>query len=702
MTTKPTRVDAHDKVMGKALFGTDRVPDGLAHAAFATSTINKGRVSSVDTSRASSVPGVQLVLTRVELKSPGYIMAEGYGVQSFQPLVSDEIAFRQQPIALVVADDPVTATYAASLISATYEEEKFAVTLDDPNATVLVQEQAIPLPFLADIKVGDADSAVAGAEVQIDETYEHPSQNPAPMELLASVIEWHGDEVVIHEGTQNAGALRNGLAQQLGIPPEKVTVLSPYAGGGFGQKNSLQTHIGPLAIAARQLGRPVKLVLTRPQVFHNGSFRPLSRHRVRLGADRTGKIQAIVHEIDQQTSRHDLFPAMYTDVSSRFYGFSAFRGRQRLVQTDVQTPGYMRAPFEHPLAWALESAVDELAYAAGVDPVSLRLRNDVTNDPVTGLPFSSRHVAECLNRGAEMFGWDKRPAEPGNWIDEDGAQIGWGVALGAYPASTTPAVARVTAEADGSVTIGVDGHEMGQGIRSAVTLLAADMLGLSPDRITIGLGDTRAAPQHLTAGSWGTASALPAVRAALLQLRELDATRPVTVTATNGLPDDLMAHARRGLVTAVGPVYEKFVAFSFIAHFVEVRVERWTRRIRVPRVVSVADCGTVASPVTAAGQVRGGVVWGLGAALREHLEIDPRYGGFVNSTLEEYPLSVNADIGSIEVDFVNRPDYLLNPVGVKGLGEVSMCGVAGALANAVHHATGKRVRKLPITLVDML
>ena len=372
----------------------------------------------------------------------------------------------------------------------------------------------------------------------------------------------------------------------------------------------------------------------------------------------------------------------------------------RLVRTDVQTPGYMRAPFEHAGAWALESAVDEVAYAAGVDPLELRLANDAAHDPITGKPWSSRHVAECLRRGAELFGWSGRPPAPGGWFADDGAQIGWGVAMGAYPVTVTPAVAHLTRTADGRVTVAVDGHEMGQGIRSAVTAVTAQELGISPDLVTVEVGDTRVASQHLTAGSWGSGSALPAVKAATDLLRQHDG--PATVSASNGLPQAMIDRGATGLVTLTGPVFDAFVTFSYVAHFVEVRVEHGTRRIRVPRVVSVADCGTVASPVTAASQMRGGVVWGLGAALREHLEIDPRYGGFVNPTLEEYPVSVNADIGRIDVDFVNQPDLLLNPVGVKGLGEVSMVGVAGAVANAVFHATGRRIRKLPITLYDLL
>ncbi|WP_439379241.1 xanthine dehydrogenase family protein molybdopterin-binding subunit [Amycolatopsis lexingtonensis] len=722
--TDTRRVDAHEKVTGKAAYGTDRVPDGLVHAALATARIGRGRVSDVDTSAAEAVPGVLLVVTRFdaeELRGPGFIMGGGFSFQSLQPLLDDRIAYRGQPIALVVAETPVAATEAAELVTAAYEPEPVAVHLDAAGATTLVQEEAIPLPFLADIKVGDADAVVDASPVRIDRTYEHAAQHAVPMELNGAVVEWRDGTLVVHEGTQNAAAVRHGLAQQLGLGAEHIEVRSPYVGGGFGQKNSLQPHLAPLALVSRRLGRPVKLVLTRAQTFHNGSFRPATRHRVRLGADASGRILAAVHEVDQQTSRHDLFPAMHTEVTSRLYGFEAFRGRHRLVQTDVQTPGYMRAPFESSAMFAFESAVDELAYATGQDPVALRLANDTMTDPVSGRPFSTRFLAECLRRGAERFGWAGRDPEPGSMRADDGSLIGWGVAAGNYPGNVAPAVAHLTAGADGRVTVAVDGHEMGQGIRSAIALLVANDLGIAVRDIDVRVGDTRVAPQHLTAGSWGTATALPAVHAGLRELRKhLNAAdtgavdvaaavgragHPVEVevaTVGAGQGPEVVEQSKAGHLAIAGPVYPEFSTFSWVAHFVEARVEPTTCRIRVPRVVSVVDCGRVASPVTAASQVRGGVIWGIGGALREESLADPGRGGFLNPTLEEYPVMVNADVHSIDVDFVDRPDFRFNPVGVKGLGEVSMVGVAAAVANAVHHATGRRHHRLPIRLEDVL
>jgi xanthine dehydrogenase YagR molybdenum-binding subunit len=434
---------------------------------------------------------------------------------------------------------------------------------------------------------------------------------------------------------------------------------------------------------------------------------------------------AAIHEVDAQTSRHDLFPGEYTATSSRLYGFANFRGVERLFRTDVQTPGYMRAPFEHPACYAMESCVDELAYALGQDPVALRLANDTATDTVTGLPFSSRHVGECLRRGADRFGWAKRSMAPRSMRGEDGTEIGWGVAIGAYPGMIVPAIAHLEVSDDGDVVISVGGHEMGQGIRTALANAVSRRLSVPTKQVRAVIGDTRAAPQHLTAGSWGTASAIPTAEDAcdvmVKSLCELSPAgiagrtpaeilkavgrRSLVVSAQRkapGQPEAIFGRLRAGLPSIGGPVFDSYVTFSYISHFVEVRIEPGTRRIRVPRVVSVADCGRVMSPRTAASQVRGGVVWGIGAALREVSEVDPRFGGFLNADLAEYVMPVNADIGSIEVEFIDEPDVAFNSAGAKGLGEVSMVGVAAALANAVFHATGRRVRDLPIRFEQLL
>jgi len=722
------RVDALDKVRGRPIFGADDARPGLLHAALAVATIGKGRITALDTKAASAVPGVRLVLTHETVgtvKSAGFIIGGGYAFQSFQPMLSPAIAHRGQYIALIAADTLEAAIEAAHLVKASYVVEPHSVTLDAPGTETVNQADTPLNNFFPEIHAGDADNAYSDAAVKIEAVFNCPPQHQNPIELIATVAEWQGDKLVIHESTQNAEAIRHGVATALGLEPEQVEVISPFAGGGFGQKNSLQMQTVMAAVAARQTGRPVKLVVPRSSGFHGASFRPASRHHIRLGADKSGKMLAAIHEVDAQTSRRDLFPGEYAATSSRLYGYQSFRGLERLVHTDVQTPGYMRAPFEHPACFAMESCVDELAYELGQDPVALRLANDTTRDTATGRPFSSRHVGECLRRGAERFGWERRSMAPQSMHGDDGTQIGWGVATGTYPGIIVPAIARLKVTDDGRVVISVGGHEMGQGIRTALANAVARKLGVPPERVAAVVGDTRAVPQHLTAGSWGTASAIPtaidAADAMLKALAELThgnvaarapaqilkaAGRPsLEVEAQRkapGQPDAIFARLRSGLPSIGGPVYGDYVTFSYIAHFVEVRIEPNTRRIRVPRVVSVADCGRVVSPRTAESQVRGGVVWGIGATLREASEVDPRFGGFLNADLAEYVLPVNADIGSIEVEFIDKPDFTFNNAGAKGLGEVSMTGVAAAIANAVFHATGRRLRDLPIRIEHLL
>lgn len=723
------RSDARDKVRGLTAYAADNTRPDMAYAALAVATIARGSVRSIDTAAARAVRGVRLVMTHADfadLAQPGFVAAGGYAFQSVHPLTSPRVAYRGQPIAMVVADTLEAATEAVSLLRTTYATEPHQVSLDAPAGDIVVQaDSPLPKPMFENLVAGDADKAFADAPEQIDATFNLPAQHHSPIELLACVAQWRDGTLVVHEGTQNAGAMRHGLARQLNIPADRIEVIAPYVGGAFGQRNSLQMHTVLAAVAARRLSRPVKIVVPRAQVFHDTAFRPASRHRIRLGADSGGRMTALIHETDSQTSRHDLFPTQYTELTARLHGIPNYRGHERLVRTDVQTPGNMRAPHEHPAAFALESCVDELAYRLGQDPVALRLANDTATDPISGKPLSSRHMAECLQRGAERFGWSRRSMAPGSMRAEDGSLVGWGVASGAYKASTVPAVATLRVTGDGGATVSVGGHEMGQGIRTAITAVVARKLGMAAERVTTDVGDTRTAPQHLTAGSWGTASVVPAVSdaadALLRALAELDpsgapdrspaeilraANRPSMQVEVRrrapGQPEGAYGRLASGLLAVAGPVYPEFVSFSYIAHFVEVRVEPGTRRIRVPRVVSVADCGRVVSPRTAASQVRGGVVWGIGATLREVSEVDPRYGGFLNADLAEYVVPVNADVGTIVVEFINRPDPLLNELGIKGLGEVAMVGVAPAIVNAVHHATGRRLRNLPIRLEHLM
>jgi xanthine dehydrogenase YagR molybdenum-binding subunit len=715
------RIDAEQKVRGATLFGADHARTHMLHAALAVATIAKGRVVGIDTQAAAARPGICLILTHQDLghiKPAGFIMAGGFAFQSLQPMLSPIIAYRGQPIALVVADTLETASEAAALIEATYAAEPASVTLEAPG----VETVELRTPQTS---AGDADRAFAQAPVEIEARFSSMAQHHNPIELIATVAEWKDGRLTVHEGTQNAEAVRHGLAFALGLSSDRIEVISPFVGGGFGQKYALQMQTVLAAVAAQRLARAVKLVVPRGQIFHDASFRPAIRQRVRLGADHAGNMLAAIHEVDAQTSRHDLFPASYVAATSRLYGIKNFRGRERLVRTDVQTPGYMRAPFEHAACFALECCVDELAYRLGRDPVALRLANDTAIDPISKLPFSSRHVGECLRRGAERFGWGGRTMAPQSMRGPDGSFIGWGVAIGAYPGCITPAIAQLKVTDDGGIFISVGGHEMGQGIRTALAATVAHKLGVSPAEVVVLIGDTRAAPQHLTAGSWGTASTVPAASdaadAMLQGLAKLAAGSAPGRTPAQilkaagraslevevrkkapGQTDAIYGRLTTGHMSYAGPVFSKFVTFSYSAHFVEVRVEPTTPQVRVPRVVSVVDCGRVISPRTAASQVRGGVVWGIGAALREVSEAEPRYGGFLNADLADYLVPVNGDIGSIEVEFIDKADFSFNSAGVKGLGEISLVGVAPAIVNAVYHATGRRLRDLPIRIEDLI
>ncbi|MDQ1081626.1 xanthine dehydrogenase family protein molybdopterin-binding subunit [Pseudoroseomonas cervicalis] len=714
------RLEAADKVRGATRFAADLPLPRLAHAMTVPSPIVRGRLLGLDDAAARALPGVLAVLSWRDfagVTSAGYLMGGGRGFQSHQPMLSDRLVHHGEPVALVVAETPEIAAEAARLVQPRCEAEPFAALPDAPGAEATPPRQSYD--------VGDAPAALAAAAHVVEAEYSHPAQFQNPMELIATLADWRDGVLTLHEGSQNAGAVKFGVAAALGLDPAQVRVESAYLGGGFGQKNSLQAQTVLVARAAMALGRPVKLVMPRAQLFHTASFRPASRHRIRLGADAQGRMTAALYEADMQNSRADTLPALFSEITSRLYDIPNYRSAERLVRTDVQSPGYMRAPFEQPASFAFESAVDELAHALGRDPLEFRLAHDAARDPVTGRPFSSRFLAECLRQGAERFGWARRDPRPGAMRDAAGQRVGWGVACGAYKAAISPAIARLRVRADGSTHLAVSGHEMGQGMRTAILAMLVAYLDIDPERVEIRIGETEAAPQHLTAGSWGSASSLPAVRRAALALRDrMEELRQGRTLRGNlhqrlarlrrpqievearaqapGQPDAVFGRLTSGLPAAAGPEYPDFVSFSHAAHFVEVRVEPTTRRIRVPRVVSVIDCGRVVSPRTAESQVRGAVVWGIGAALREAAEIDPRYGGVLNNDLAEYVVPVAADIGAIEVGFVDRPDPRLNGAGVKGLGEVAMVGVAAAIGNAVFHATGRRVRELPIRVEHLL
>ncbi|WP_076999541.1 xanthine dehydrogenase family protein molybdopterin-binding subunit [Variovorax sp. KK3] len=708
------RFDALDKVCGRTEYAGDVPLPGLLHAMTVPATIAKGTLTSIDVRTALAVPGVVRVLTPQDTPMP-----QGGANSAAPPMLQNAIAYRGQPVALVVAETLEAAIEGAEAVRAVFAAEAFTVSFDRPGSP---REDAKAPTF------GDADAAFSAAATTIDQTYVTTANHHNPMELLSTTAVWSGGRLTIYEGTQNAARIKFDVAHLMQIDPANVDVVSPQVGGGFGQKGEVQRQTAIVAQAARLTGRPVKLVMPRNQVFHNTRFRPHVKHHVRLGADASGRLVSAHYDTLQQNSRRGRYPAdWYHAGSSKVYGIANYRGTSGDLRLDTQGPSQMRAPFEHPAAFAFESAIDELAHALGRDPVALRLANDTRIDHSTGKRFTKRLLNECLTRGAQRFGWSRRQPAPGSMKDADGNAVGWGVAAGVYQAAMHPAIATLRIGANGSTHYASAGHEMGQGMRTAIAQVLIAGLRIDPSRLTIVVGDTRAAPQHGTAGQWGTASSVPVAAAAAQRMvaafDELLAGRDVPgnmhaqlarirrpfleVQVTMAAPGQGPEHVERlktggFAVAGLHGTYPEFTALSHIAHFVEVRIETFTGRIRVPRIVSVADCGRVVSPRTARSQVQGGVVWALGAALRETSEVDARYGGWLNADLAEYLVPVNADIGEIDVSFIDEPDFEANAAGVKGIGEISMVGAAAAIANAIFHATGRRLRTLPMRLEQLL
>ena len=721
MTAAPfadrARVDARDKVTGETTYAADVGLPRLLHAMTAPARIAKGRVAAIDTTAALAVPGVVRVLTADDFPPPPPQPAPGGPPgPPPPPTLRAQIGWRGEPIALVVAETIEAAIEGAEAVTATYVEEPFVPVITDPAA----KRQ----PF-HDTKAGDARRAMARAVTSVEVEYETPPQHHNPIELLSTTAVWAGGRLTIHESTQGAQTVRALVAKALSLDPDIIEVRCPYLGGGFGQRGPVQRQVALVAHAAMLTGRPVKMVMPRGQIFHNATFRPLSRHRIKIGADSDRRMVAVEYDADHQQSRTGQFPPDYHDTPVQLYGIADYLGTTANVRIDTQGPGFMRAPHPHPACFAFEGAVDELAYKLGEDPLDFRLKHDTTTDPVTGRPLSSRFLRECLVEGARRFGWSRRDPRPGVTTLTDGTLVGSGVACGAYPAAVTPNIAKLRVSADGTTRLALSGHEMGQGIRTVIAAVLHRELDVDPTRLEIVIGETSAAPQHVTAGSWGTASVAPVVEKAarelMVQLAALfgdrringdvhgqlaaigrDALEVEVSQLGPGQPPGVLEALHRGGFAKAGPVYPEFTSFSYVAHFAEVHVAPVTRRIRVPRVVSIVDCGRVISPRTAASQVRGGIVWAIGSALHEETDVDPRFGGWLNNDLADYVVPVNADIGAIEVGFIDRPDPLLNSIGAKGLGEVAMAGAAGAIANAVFHATGRRMRRMPIRIEHLL
>ncbi len=728
-----SRVDGRLKVAGGARYTADIALAGAAHAAIVYSTIANGRIVSIDTAAAENAPGVLVVLTHKNMPRMNpvpwsHLRPQG---QTYLPLQDDQIHYAGQPIALVVAATLDQATYAGTLIKASYETHSPTVfDLRTAKEDAVEPPQRMwPLSSL----VGDADKAIRDAAVKIERTYTMPDRHHNPMEPHATLAVWDGPgTLTLYDSTQMVVGTRKLTSLVLGVPEEKINVVCEFLGGGFGGKSWSWPHTLLAALAAKVVNRPVRVQLTRAQMYSMVGHQAATVQTIALGADRDGKLSGIRHDSVNPTSVFDDY-VEYAALASRhlWRASGGIATSHRVVHVNRNSPVVLRAPMEAQGHFALESAMDELAYAAGVDPVELRLRNDTDTDPYSGRPFSTRALRECLTKGAARFGWDKRTPEPRSM--RDGRYlIGQGVAAAIFTHWRWPGKARVTLNGDGSALVEAAAHDIGTGTYTVMTQVAADALGMAPDRVTVRLGDTRLPESHPAIGSATVPNATAAVMLAAHAARDKAVELALTgrdAPFAGAAPEDVVVAdsrlalakanlnityaellARNGLSSLVGdgdyaPVEEvngRKAIFSFSAVFAEVSVDPDLGLVRLNHFVGAYDAGRIINPKTARSQAIGGIIWGVGQALLEQSETDPASGQFTNRNYSGYLVATNADIPELDVLFVGGFDEEASPLGAKGLGELTAVSVAPAIANAVYHATGKRIRDLPITVEKLL
>jgi xanthine dehydrogenase YagR molybdenum-binding subunit len=729
------RVDGRLKVTGAATYTAEHRIDGLTHAALVQSAIARGQITRLATSAAVAAPGVLGVISHLNaprlprLKSS--LTGEGFANQTVMPFEDARIYHAGQPVAMVVAETWEQAQYAARLVSVEYDMQNPRTELE-PH----VSEAYPPGPYfrgiLPDYARGEPARGLADALIRVEQTYTTPIEHHNPMEPHATIATWDGEGgLTVYDASQGVFVTRAGLGEALGLPAEKIHVICPFVGGGFGTKAWLWPHTVLATIAARQIGRPVKLVLTRAQMYTLTGYRSQTLQDVQVGARRDGTLTAIIHHSTSIGSNVGEFQEPTTEVTRILYACPNVETRLRLVQLDLGVPTAMRAPGEASGSFALESAMDELAYELQMDPIELRLRNYARTDPDSGRPWSSNALGACYTEAAERFGWARRNPEPRS-MGDGLFQVGWGMASASYPTSGAPAQATVAILADGQAVVQSGTADLGTGQYTVMTQVASDALGLPAERVRFELGDTDLPFAFVAGGSSGVRSVGPAVRLAanaarakVLLLAGSDEDSPLSgygheaVSAEGGelfLKHDPSKResyaailARHGLQVVTGDGSVGAVSMpsghqvnTFGAQFVEVRVDPDLALVRVTRALGAFDIGRVLNPKTARSQAIGGIVMGIGMALLERTVIHPTLGKVASPNLAGYLVPVHSDIPAIDAFFVEVHDPYVNSLGAKGVGELSVTGVAAAIANAVYHATGKRVRNLPITPESLL
>jgi xanthine dehydrogenase YagR molybdenum-binding subunit len=670
------RVDGRDKVQGRATYAYEHDIEGVAYAWIVQSTIAKGAITRIDTATARELPGVIDVVSHEN--APPLTPVEDGELHVFQ---SPDVPYRGRPVAAVVAESLEQARDAAQSLAIEYATAEHDVELVHDHPKLYTPEKVNPrYPAVSD--QGDVDAALRDAAHAVDVTYETPAEHNSPMEPHATIARWNDDgSLTLYDSSQGVSRAHDSLAEVLGLEPDQLRIVSPHVGGGFGSKGTPRPNAVIAALAAKLAGRPVKLAATRQQLFAFVGYRTPTIQHMRLGADAEGRLVAIDHQVEEQTSTLKEFAEQTATCTRMMYATPNLRTGHRVAALDVPTPAWMRAPGETPGMYALESALDELAVAAGVDPVELRIANDPELDPESGEPFTSRNLVACLRDGAERFGWAGRDPTPGERRDGEWL-IGTGVASAVYPARRIASSAWAMRNDDDTFTIGIGAADIGQGARTVLTQVAADALDVAPERVTVELGDSDLPYAMIAGGSMGTTSWLSVIVKACEQLRREDPGPGTRVEANTA--EEVKRDGQK-------PRY------AFGAHFVEVHVSAVTGETRIPRMTSVFAAGRIINPKLARSQLLGGMTMGISMALHEDGVLDREFGDYLNHDFAQYHVASIADVRDLEAHTLDEHDDDLNPLGAKGIGEIGIVGVAAAVGNAVFHATGTRIRTLPIT-----
>ena len=740
-----TRVDGRLKVTGVARYSAEIPLDALLHAIMVQSTIACGTIRHMDTREAEALPGVIAIMTPFNTpkleslqkfeRESGKGAGGGSGGRptgrALSLLQDQRVHYNGEPIAVVIAESIEIATHAASLVRTTYDVDTPMIDMASALASAYPHMQKIFGHEPPTTKRRDLQAGLAAADVRVDATYTTPMETHNPMEMHATVAAWEGDKVTLWDSTQNVYGVRGTIAKTLSIPPEHVRVISHFIGGAFGGKGSAWSHVVLAAMAARAVQRPVKLALTRRQMFGPVGGRPHTVQHLTLGAKRDGRLTAIRHDSTASTSTFEDWLEPCALATRILYECPNEETSHHLVKLNVGTPTFMRAPGEATGVFALESAMDELAYALRMDPIAVRFANHAEADPESGKPWSSKSLRQCYALGAERFGWARRNPEPHSMRDGD-QLVGWGMATATYPARRMPAQAEACIYPDGRVVIKAASHDLGTGTYTILTQIAADAIGVPLGCVRVELGDTELPQNPISAGSMTVAStgsaaylAAMAAREKLVQLAVSDpkssllGARHDEVEIAGGRLTVRGALARSESIQELlnrnggqpiegraeakpGDEAQRYSMHAFGAVFAEVRVDPDLGSVRISRFVGAYGAGRIINPKTARSQVIGGITFGIGMALMEHTITDPRSGRYVNADIAEYQIPVHADVPSIDILFADEQDPHVDPIGAKGIGEIGMTGVAPAIANAVYHATGVRVRDLPITLDKLL